>query len=73
MRNRDGLGQASDLLGLGQERGYVTYAEIGAVLSPDQTSRELIEETVALLSEMRIEVIGNADATDHGTKWPRRR
>ena len=40
-----------------KERGYVTYDELNAVLPPEQMSSEQIEDTMALLSEMGINVI----------------
>jgi RNA polymerase primary sigma factor len=41
----------------GKERGYVTYDELNAALPPDQSSSEQIEDTMALLSEMGINVV----------------
>ena len=40
-----------------KERGYVTYDELNAALPPDQVSSEQIEDTMALLNEMGINVI----------------
>ncbi len=40
-----------------KERGYVTYDELNQALPPDQMSSEQIEDTMAMLSEMGINVI----------------
>ena len=40
-----------------KERGYVTYDELNEVLPQDQVSSEQIEDTMAMLSEMGINVI----------------
>ena len=40
-----------------RERGYITYAQINAVLPADQVSSEQIEDIMAMLSEMGINVI----------------
>ena len=44
-----------------RERGYITYEELNEVLPPDQVSSEQIEDVMALLSEMAINII---DADD---------
>ncbi len=51
------------LLARGKERGYVTYDEINTALPPEQVSSEQIEDTMAMLSEMGINVI-DGDETD---------
>ena len=48
----------------GKERGYVTYDEINAVLNPDQVSSEQIEDTLAILSEMGINIIENEESEE---------
>ena len=40
-----------------KERGYVTYDELNAVLPPDQVSSEQIEDTMAMLNEMGINIV----------------
>jgi RNA polymerase primary sigma factor len=45
------------LVARGKERGHVTYDEVNAVLTPDQTSSEQIEDVMAAFSEMGIQVI----------------
>ena len=48
----------------GKERGYVTYDEFNAVLNPDQVSSEQIEDTLAILSEMGINIIENEESEE---------
>jgi RNA polymerase primary sigma factor len=45
-------------------RGYVTYDELNKVLPSDKTSSEQIEDTMALLNEMGINVIESEEAED---------
>ncbi len=45
------------LIARGKERGYVTYDEINAALPQEQVSSEQIEDTMAVLSEMGINVV----------------
>ena len=62
------------LLARGKERGYVTYDELNAALPPEQMSSEQIEDTMAMLSEMGINVIDGEEtdepqaADDKGSK-----
>ena len=49
-----------------KERGYVTYDELNEVLPQDQVSSEQIEDTMAMLSEMGINVI-EGDETEEST------
>ena len=48
-----------------KERGYVTYDELNGVLPPDQVSSEQIEDTMAMLSEMGVNVIENEEQDDN--------
>src|SRR5690348_3581311 len=48
----------------GKERGYLTYDELNAALPPDQVSSEQIEDTMAMLSEMGINVIENEESEE---------
>src|SRR5919202_6988201 len=48
----------------GKERGYVTYDEVNAALPPDQVSSEQIEDTMAMLSELGINVVENEENED---------
>ena len=45
-------------------RGYVTYDELNKVLPSDKTSSEQIEDTMALLNEMGINVIESEEAEE---------
>ena len=59
----DGMGLAvKKMITKGKERGYVTYDELNAALPPDQSSSEQIEDTMALLNEMGINVVEAEDA-----------
>jgi RNA polymerase primary sigma factor len=49
-------GSIDKLLARGSERGYVTYEELSATLPLDQLSSEEIEDTMRMLSELRITV-----------------
>ncbi len=48
----------------GKERGYLTYDELNAALPPDQVSSEQIEDTMAMLSEMGINVIESEESEE---------
>src|SRR5579885_2115045 len=48
----------------GKERGYLTYDELNAALPPDQVSAEQIEDTMAMLSEMGINVIESEESEE---------
>jgi RNA polymerase primary sigma factor len=59
----DGLGvSVKKMVQRGRERGYVTYDEINAALPSEKVSSEQIEDTLAMLSEMGINVV----ETDEG-------
>ncbi len=45
-------------------RGYVTYDELNTVLPSDKTSSEQIEDTMAMLNEMGINVIESEEAEE---------
>ena len=49
-------GSIEKMLARGSERGYVTYDELRATLTPDQLSSEEIEDTMTMLSELGITV-----------------
>jgi RNA polymerase primary sigma factor len=52
------------MIARGRERGYVTYDELNASLPPDQVSSEQIEDTMAQLSEMGINVIESEEGEE---------
>src|SRR3954469_17439258 len=57
------------LITRGKERGYVTYDEINAALPQDQVSSELIEDTLANLSEIGINVV-EGEESEGGAATP---
>ena len=61
----DGMNAAvKKMLAKAKERGYVTYDELNAVLPQEQMSSEQIEDTLALLNEMGINVVENEEAEE---------
>jgi RNA polymerase primary sigma factor len=52
------------LIARGKERGYITFDELNIVLSPEQTSSEQIEDVMANLSEMGIQVVEGEEAEE---------
>ncbi len=53
------------LIGRGKERGYVTVDELNAALPSEQVSSELIEDTMAMLSDIGINVV-ESEETEEG-------
>jgi RNA polymerase primary sigma factor len=49
----------------GKERGYVTYDEVNAALPLEQVSSEQIEDTMAMLSELGINVVESEESDDN--------
>ena len=47
-----------------KERGYVTYDELNKAMPPEQVSSEQIEDTMAMLSELGINVIESDEGED---------
>ncbi|MEO0681211.1 MAG: RNA polymerase sigma factor RpoD [Pseudomonadota bacterium] len=45
------------MIAAGKAKGYITYDELNRVLPPDQVSSEQIEDVMALLSEMGVNVV----------------
>ncbi|WP_207461961.1 RNA polymerase sigma factor RpoD [Azospirillum sp. SYSU D00513] len=61
----DGMGLAvKKMIARGKERGYVTYDELNAALPQDSSSSEQIEDTMAMLSEMGINVVESEEQDD---------
>jgi RNA polymerase primary sigma factor len=61
----DTLGVAvKKMVARGRERGYVTYDELNAALPPDEVSSEQIEDTMAMLSEMGINVVESEEGEE---------
>jgi len=49
----------------GRERGYVTYNELNQALPPGDVSSEQIEDTMAMLSELGINIVENEEAEEN--------
>ena len=47
-----------------KSRGYITYDELNNFMPPDQVSSEQIEDVMAMLSEMGINVIESEESSD---------
>ena len=52
------------MLARSKERGYVTYDELNAVLPAEQMSSEQIEDTMAMLNEMGINVVESEESEE---------
>ena len=52
------------LVSRGKERGYITYDDLNEALPPDEVNSEQIEDTMAQLSEMGINVIENEESEE---------
>ena len=52
------------LIARGKERGYITFDELNAILPPDQMSSEQIEDMMAMLSEMGIQVVESEEGEE---------
>jgi RNA polymerase primary sigma factor len=55
----------------GKERGYVTYDELNAALPSEQVSSETIEDTMAMLSDLGINVVENEESEDGEAAAPK--
>jgi RNA polymerase primary sigma factor len=49
-----------DLITLGKERGYLTYREVNDTLPPDVLSADQIDDLMAVIRELQIEVVESA-------------
>ena len=52
------------LIAKGKERGYITFDELNAVLPSEQNSSEQIEDVMAMLSEMGIQVVESEETEE---------
>ncbi len=59
------------MIARGKERGYVTYDELNSALPPEQVSSEQIEDTMAMLSEIGINVIEGEEGEEAERRPPR--
>ncbi|CAA7622887.1 RNA polymerase sigma factor RpoD [Magnetospirillum sp. SS-4] len=65
----DTLGVAvKKMVARGKERGYVTYDELNAAMPPDEVSSEQIEDTMAMLSELGINVVESEEGEDNAAE-----
>ncbi|CUW41741.1 RNA polymerase, sigma 70 (sigma D) factor [Magnetospirillum sp. XM-1] len=65
----DTLGVAvKKMVAKGKERGYVTYDELNAAMPPDEVSSEQIEDTMAMLSELGINVVESEEGEDNAAE-----
>ena len=61
----DTLGVAvKKMVARGKERGYVTYDELNAAMPPEEVSSEQIEDTMAMLSELGINVVESEEGEE---------
>jgi RNA polymerase primary sigma factor len=58
------------LLAAAKERGSVTYDELNAALPPEEVSSEQIEDVMAALSEMGVNVVEAEEAEDETSEKP---
>ena len=56
--------QVKRLIARGKERGYITFDELNAVLPAEHNSSEQIEDIMAMLSEMGIQVVESEESED---------
>ena len=56
------------MIATAKARGYITYDELNQFMPPDQVSSEQIEDIMAMLSEMGINVTEGDDADDEPEK-----
>ena len=63
----DETAEIKALIKRGKERGFVTYDELNAALPSEKVSSEQIEDVMALLSEIGINVVENEESDDSGT------
>ncbi len=67
----DALGATiKKMLAKGKERGYVTYDDLNTALPQDQFTSEQIEDTMAQLNEMGINVVENEESEEATTRPP---
>ena len=52
------------MIKLAKKRGFVTYAELNAVLPSEEVNSEQIEDILSMLNEMGINVIENEEQDD---------
>ncbi|MCA8929945.1 MAG: RNA polymerase sigma factor RpoD, partial [Alphaproteobacteria bacterium] len=60
----DDSAQIKALVKRGKERGFVTYDELNQALPSEQVSSEQIEDTMAMLSELGINVVESEESEE---------
>jgi RNA polymerase primary sigma factor len=60
----DETAEIKALIKRGKERGYVTYDELNGALPSERVSSEQIEDTMAILSQMGINVVENEETEE---------
>ena len=61
----DSVNQAiKKMIARAKERGYVTYDEINEAMPAEQVSSEQIEDTMAMLSEMGVNIVENDEESE---------
>ena len=60
------------LIKTAKQRGFVTYDELNEVLPSEESSSEQIEDTMAMLAEMGINVVESEEETDDATETAER-
>ena len=66
----DDSAQIKALVKRGKERGFVTYDELNQALPSEKVSSEQIEDTMAMLSELGINVVESEEAEDASPATP---
>jgi RNA polymerase primary sigma factor len=54
------------LVARAKKRGYITYDELNEALPPDQMSSEQIEDVMAAINEMGVNIVENEEANEDG-------
>src|SRR5207249_9744049 len=54
-----------------KKRGYVTYEQLNAVMPSEEVTSEQIEDTLAMLNEMGINVVESEETEQEETEEPR--
>src|ERR687885_1809297 len=58
------------MIKLAKKRGYVTYDELNEVMPSEEVSSEQIEDTLAMLSDMGINVVESEEAEENHEEGP---
>ncbi|MCF8709333.1 RNA polymerase sigma factor RpoD [Rhizorhapis sp. SPR117] len=58
------------LISRAKKRGYITYDELNSALPQDQMSSEQIEDVMAALNDMGVNIVENEEASEDGEERP---